>query len=129
MFRVRNVIKEVSAKRESVAEEMYLWGYQSVGGKSEAIDYKEAKRLLLEAEALSNLPIERQIQDIGEELKRFELMKPQFVELASQRADLLVESHSRFKELIGGRRYEKATPILPPDVMGVYILMPKPKAL
>ena len=129
MFRVRNVIKEVSAKRESVAEEMYLWGYQSVGGKSEAIDYKEAKRLLLEAEALSNLPIERQIQDIGDELKRFELMKPQFVELASQRADLLVESHSRFKELIGGRRYEKATPILPPDVMGVYILMPKPKAL
>jgi hypothetical protein len=56
-------------------------------------------------------------------------MKSQFVELASQRADLLVEAHSRFKELIGGRRYEKATPILPPDVMGVYILMPKPKAL
>ncbi|MFY8078826.1 MAG: hypothetical protein ACOVMJ_09560, partial [Flavobacteriales bacterium] len=129
MFRVRNVIKEVSAKRESVAEEMYLWGYQSVGGKSEAIDYKEAKRLLLEAEALSNLPIQRQIQDIGEELVRFESMKSQFVELASQRADLLVEAHSRFKELIGGRRYEKATPILPPDVMGVYILMPKPKAL
>jgi hypothetical protein len=129
MFRVRNVIKEVSAKRESVAEEMYLWGYQSVQGKSEVIDYKEAKRLLLEAEALSNLPIPRQIQDIGEELVRFESMKAQFVELASQRADLLVEAHSRFKELIGGRRYEKATPILPPDVMGVYILMPKPKAL
>ena len=33
------------------------------------------------------------------------------------------------KELVGGRRFEKATPVLPPDVMGVYILMPKPKSL
>lgn len=129
MFRVRNVIKEVAANRESVAEEMYLWGYRSVSGNMETIEYKEAKNLLIEAKALSNLPIERQTQDIQEELKRFEAMKPQFIELANQRADTLVEAHSRFKELIGGRRYEKATPVLPPDVMGVYILMPKPKAL
>jgi hypothetical protein len=56
-------------------------------------------------------------------------MKSQFIELANKRADNLVEAHGRFKDLIGGRRYEKATPVLPPDVMGVYILMPKPKAL
>ena len=59
----------------------------------------------------------------------FNDIKPQFMQLASDRADKLVEAHSRFKELIGGRRYEKATPILPPDVMGVYILLPKPKSL
>ena len=129
MFRVRNVIKEVAAHRESVAEEMYLWGYRSNAGSMETIEYKEAKNLLMAAKALSNLPVERQVQDIQEELKRFDTMKPQFIELANQRADNLVEAHGRFKDLIGGRRYEKATPILPPDVMGVYILMPKPKAL
>lgn len=129
MFRVRNVIKEVAAVRESVAEEMYLWGYRSNAGNMETIEYPEAKRLLMEAKALSNFPIERQKQDIQEELLRFESMKPKFIELANQRADKLVESHGRFKDLIGGRRYEKATPILPPDVMGVYLLMPKPKAL
>ena len=129
MFRVRNVIKEVAAHRESVAEEMYLWGYRSNAGSMETIEYKEAKNLLMAAKALSNLPVERQVQDIQEELKRFDTMKPQFIELANQRADNLVEAHGRFKELIGGRRYEKATPVLPPDVMGVYILMPKPKAL
>lgn len=129
MFRVRNVIKEVAAHRESVAEEMYLWGYRSNNGGTETIEYPEAKRLLMDAKALSNLPIERQKQDIQEELKRFDGMKPQFIELANQRADNLVESHGRFKELIGGRRYEKATPVLPPDVMGVYILLPIPKAL
>jgi hypothetical protein len=56
-------------------------------------------------------------------------MKPQFMELAGERAEKLVEAHGRFKELIGGRRYEKATPVLPPDVMGVYVLIPQPKAL
>lgn len=129
MFRVRNVIKEVAAHRESVAEEMYLWGYRSNAGSMETIEFPEAKKLLMEAKAMSNLPIARQKQDIQEELLRFDSMKPQFIELANRRADNLVDAHSRFKDLIGGRRYEKATPILPPDVMGVYILLPKPKAL
>lgn len=129
MFRVRNVIKAVAAHRESVAEEMYLWGYRSNAGNMETIEYKEAKKLLAEAKVLSNLPAERQKQDIQEELKRFDAMKAQFIVLANQRADNLVEAHDRFKDMIGGRRYEKATPVLPPDVMGVYILIPKPKAL
>jgi superfamily II DNA or RNA helicase len=129
MFRVRNVIKEVAAKRESVAEEMYLWGYRSNAGNIEIVDYKEAKQLLLEARALTNLPLERQVQDIRDELLRFNNMKSKFIELASKRADNLVEAHSRFKDLIGGRRYEKATPILPPDVMGLYLLVPKPRAI
>jgi hypothetical protein len=127
MFRVRNVIKEVASKRESVAEEMYLWGYRA--GSGETLDYPEAKKLLMEIVPLSNIPPERQRQDIQNELTRFETLKPKFLELATQRADNLIEAHSRFKELIGGRRYEKATPILPPDVMGVYVIIPKPQAL
>lgn len=129
MFRVRNVIKEVASTRESVAEEMYLWGYRNQNGKSETLDYKEAKTLLNNAKVLSNLSAERQEADIALELARFEQIKPQFMQLAEERAENLVAAHSRFKELIGGRRYEKATPVLPPDVMGVYILLPKPKAL
>lgn len=129
MFRVRNVIKEAGSKKESVAEEMYLWGYQAKGDQREFLDYKEGKRLLMESPALSNLAKERQMQDIENEMKRFNTLKPEFLKLAEERADKLVEAHSRFKELIGGRRYEKATPVLPPDVMGVYILIPKPKAI
>jgi superfamily II DNA or RNA helicase len=129
MFRVRNVIKEVSSVRESVAEEMYLWGYHKNNGEIESLDYKVSKQLLMEANVLSNLSKERQEADITDELKTFDSIKSHFMELASERADKLVEAHSRFKVLIGGRRYEKATPILPPDVMGIYILLPKPKAL
>jgi rubrerythrin len=129
MFRVRNVIKEVASKKEAIAEEMYLWGYKSLNGNLKVLDYKQAKDLMSSAKSLSNLSKQRQQEDLEAELKNFETMKPQFIELASERAEKLVEAHSRFKELVGGRRYEKATPVLPPDVMGVYILMPKPKAL
>ncbi len=129
MFRVRNVIKEVGSSKESVAEEMYLWGYRTVNGTIETLEYKEAKELLANVNTLSNLSAERQQEDIRLELLRFQELKTQFMDLANQRAEKLVEAHGHFKELIGGRRYEKATPILPPDVMGVYILLPKPKAL
>jgi hypothetical protein len=129
MFRVRNVIKEVHSSRESISEEMYLWGYRNAGAAMETLDYATAKDLLLHARSLGNLSIERQQRDIAEELQRFETMKPHFLQLANHRADQLVEAHSRFKTLVGGRRFEKATPVLPPDVMGVYILVPKPKDL
>lgn len=129
MFRVRNVIKEVSSKREVISEEMYLWGYDGIGDQIKPIDYKRAKQLLLEVRSVQDIPIERRRTDLDREMKKFEQLKPQFIEVATQRAENLIEAHGRFKDLVGGRRYEKATPVLPPDVMGVYILMPEPKAL
>lgn len=129
MFRVRNVVKEVRSKNESVAEEMCLWGYSEQNGDLQAIDFKEAQNLVAKAIPLSNLPLERQQQLLDQELHSFENKKDAFIAIAAERADKLVEAHGRFKALIGGRSYEKSTPVLPPDVMGVYILLPKPKAL
>lgn len=127
MFRVRNVIKEVASKKEVIAEEMYLWGYEGSGSDARTMDYKEAKELLLNAKSLGNIPIEKQQDDLQRELKHFEELEKQFHNLAVERAENLVKAHGRFKELVGGRRYEKTTPVLPPDVMGVYILIPQPK--
>jgi superfamily II DNA or RNA helicase len=129
MFRVRNVVKEIRSKNESVAEEMYLWGYTENTNDLEPIDFEQAQDLLNGAIPLSNLPIEQQQQLLKAELKSFKEKTEAFIEIATQRADKLVEAHGRFKTLIGGRSYEKSTPVLPPDVMGVYILLPKPKAL
>ena len=129
MFRVRNVVKEVRSKNESVAEEMYLWGYTENSEGLQPIDFTKAQHLLNKAIPLSNMALEQQQQLLNAELKSFETKKDAFIELATQRADKLVEAHGRFKTLIGGRSYEKSTPVLPPDIMGIYILLPKPKAL
>ncbi|MEG0928703.1 MULTISPECIES: helicase-related protein [Weeksellaceae] len=129
MFRVRNVVKELRSKQESVAEEMYLWAYQNRESDTISIPFKEAKALLMEAIPLTNESRESQQQQIQEELEGFANKKDIFIDIATERADKLVEAHGRFKKLIGGRSYEKSTPVLPPDVMGVYILLPKLKAL
>ncbi|MCD8741979.1 DEAD/DEAH box helicase [Mucilaginibacter roseus] len=129
MFRVRNVVREVRSSNESVAEEMYLWGYTKDENSLKTISFTDAKNLLMNAVPMSNLSLEMQQTQIGEELKSFADKKDIFIKLATERADKLVEAHGRFKELIGGRSYEKSVPVLPPDVMGVYILLPKPQDL
>ncbi|MCA1760571.1 MAG: helicase, partial [Bacteroidales bacterium] len=70
MFRVRNVIKEVASKKEVIAEEMYLWGYEGSGQDARSIDYSEAKELLLNAKSLRNISIEKQKDDLTRELKQ-----------------------------------------------------------
>lgn len=129
MFRVRNVVREVRSTNESVAEEMYLWGYLNNNGQPDTILFNDAKKLLMDAVPQSNLPLQMQQTQIDTELASFNDKEDIFIKLATERADKLVEAHGRFKELIGGRSYEKSVPVLPPDIMGVYILLPKPKNL
>ena len=128
-FRVRNVIREVSGKREVISEEMCLWGYRGSGEDAVILSFDEAKNLLLEARSAENLSIEMQRDLFDSEKALFDSMTPMFTKEAEQRAEHLVEAHGRFKELVGGKRYEAVYPVLPPDIMGVYVLYPVPKAL
>ncbi|MBL7138673.1 MAG: DEAD/DEAH box helicase [Bacteroidales bacterium] len=128
-FRVRNVIKEVKGSHEVISEEMYLWGYAGSGEDAKILDYVEAKQLLKEASSTTGLPIELQETAFTGELKIFQEKESQFYTLAEERANHLVEAHGRFKDLAGGKRYEAVYPVLPPDIMGVYILNPVPKEL
>lgn len=126
-FRVRNVIREVNAKREVISEEMYLWGYNNNG----TLDYPEAKQLLLEAQSSKDIAFPRQEALFQQEMQAFQNKEQEFNQVAEHRAENLVKAHCRFKSLLDnkGRAYEAVHPVLPPDVMGIYILMPKPKAL
>ena len=127
-FRVRNVIREVQGSREVISEEMYLWGYSGSGENSRTLTYAEAKRLLLEARPVANLSLEQQTERWKREESAFKEHEPEFNALAEARAKHLVEAHGRFKTLVGGRRFEAVHPVLPPDIMGVYILVPQPTA-
>jgi hypothetical protein len=127
-FRVRNVIKEVDSSREVISEEMYLWGYRN-GSAQETLSYAEARELLTTAQSVAGLQLDFQQRTFEEEMKQFEKLEPAFRSLAELRAMKLVEAHGSFKELVGGKRYEAVHPVLPPDVMGIYILLPKPKEL
>lgn len=128
-FRVRNVIKEVQSKIENISEELYLWGFEGSSPGGKALDYDNCKSLLFEAESIQNLSLERQEDVFRNQVRLFDEKLDQFKEVAEKRAINLVEAHGRFKTLVGGKRYEAVHPILPPDILGVYVFLPQPKKI
>lgn len=125
-FRVRNVIREVLGKQENISEEMYLWGFEGSNPDSRTLEYTECKQLLFEAISMKQLSLERQKSELLSRLEIFGKREHQFIKLAEDRATELVKAHGRFKTLVGGRRYEAVYPILPPDILGVYVFIPTP---
>jgi len=125
-FRVRNVIKEVQSKVENISEEMYLWGFEGLSKGGDILDYVSCKKLLFEAESAQNLSKERQIDTFNHQMSLFQGRLDEFVAIAEERSVQLVEAHGRFKKLVGGKRYEAVHPILPPDILGVYVFLPTP---
>jgi len=123
-FRVRNVIREVDSLREVIAEEVFLWGYTSQGEEAHVLSTEECKHLLFEARSAENMPLQSQINEFSHEQTLFAEKAEAFTEVARQRADELVKAHGRFRTLVGGKSYETVVPVLPPDILGVYILKP-----
>lgn len=125
-FRVRNVIREVSKKQEMVSEEMFLWGYEQTPDGINAIDLDQCKTLMHTTSAL-DISSERQDIIFEKELKHFEDLHPDFIKVVEKRSDELKNAHTRFAKYIGAKQFEAVTPVLPPDILGVYVLIPNPK--
>lgn len=125
-FRVRNVIREVSKQHQMVSEEMFLWGYEQTPDGIHALDIDQCKILLHTSSAL-DISSERQGIIFEKELKHFETLHPDFIKVVAKRSDELVNAHTRFAKYIGAKRFEAVTPVLPPDILGVYVLIPNPK--
>jgi superfamily II DNA/RNA helicase len=125
-FRVRNVIREVGKQHEMVSEEMFLWGYKQADNGIEALDIDECKRLLHTANAI-DISETRQKILFESELKHFEELHPDFIKVVETRSNELVDAHMRFAKYLGAKRFEAVTPVLPPDILGVYVLIPNPK--
>jgi hypothetical protein len=125
-FRVRNVIREVSKKQEMVSEEMFLWGYEQTTAGIKTLTVDECKKLL---HTTSALDVTRQRQEIifEQELIHFKSLHPDFIKVVEDRSNELVKAHTRFAKYIGAKRFEAVTPVLPPDILGVYVLIPNPK--
>jgi len=125
-FRVRNVIREVSKQHEMVSEEMFLWGYEQTPDGIHALDLDQCKTLLHSSSAF-DISTERQEIIFEKELQHFEELHPDFIQVVANRSDELVNAHTRFAKYIGAKRFEAVTPVLPPDILGVYVLIPNPK--
>lgn len=124
-FRVRNVIEEQLKTNQIVAEEMLLWGYEGNPNKKVFIDYNKAKELLITVQGTTNISNQEQTHWLDEEMSVINKMGGTFDSLAIERANHLVEAHDRFRSVVGGTKYRAVEPVLPMDIMGVYVLIPE----
>ncbi|MGC4035225.1 MAG: helicase-related protein [Chitinophagaceae bacterium] len=129
-LRVRNVIAEQPNNKEIVAEEMWLWGYTGGIASKQFVSKETAMNLLLTAKATQNLELGEQSYWLNEEMDwviEEKSFRAKTDEVALERANHLVDAHTRFKKLVSGNKYKVVEPVLPMDVLGIYILLPEVK--
>jgi len=126
-FRVRNVIAEQTSNRQFVAEEMWLWGYRGKISDNNFVLFDEAKELLMNAPVTHNIETPEQQYWLNDELS-WVTNETEFRSITDPvawiRANKLVDSHSRVRKLLKTGNYKPVEPILPMDVLGIYILLP-----
>jgi len=127
-LRVRNVIAEQPSNKQIVAEEMWLWGYEGEVNQKNFLTKDASLNILMTVKASQNMEEPEKAHWLNEEMqwvKEETLFRKQTDEVALERAHHLVESHTRFKKLVSGNKYQVVEPVLPMDVLGVYILLPE----
>ncbi|MBZ0168147.1 RNA polymerase-associated protein RapA [Candidatus Methylomirabilis lanthanidiphila] len=124
LFRCRNVIEQSKAGHKIVAEEMLLWGWRGTPQQKEFLDHAEAKKLLAEARASSDLSPQARAGFLENELTLLTGLRAEFDAIAEQQSKRLVDAHERFSALMDRQRFQVVYPVLPMDLLGVYILLP-----
>ena len=125
LLRCRNVIEQSSAGHRIVAEEMLLWGWKGAPTERAFVDHPEAKRLLAEARASSELSPQARAAFLGDELELLDDLKDEFDRVAEQQSAKLVAAHERFSAFLDKQKFQVVHPVLPMDLLGVYILLPE----
>ena len=125
LFRCRNVIEQSKGGHKIVAEEMLLWGWRGTPDDREDLCQEQVSLLLSNVRASSNLSAEACASFLENELGILGRLDEAFNELAEARSKRLVAAHERFSALMDKQRYQVVYPVLPMDLMGMYILLPE----
>lgn len=125
LLRCRNVIEESRGPSRIVAEEMLLWGWRGAPQRREFIGSDVARPLLASARASGDLSAQARAGFLENELRLLSAMQPEMDALAERRSQQLVAAHERFSALMDKRRFQVVYPVLPMDLLGVYILLPE----
>jgi len=125
LFRCRNVIEQSKGGHQIVAEEMLLWGWQGAPAECEFLNHEQSRQLLREARASSNLSNEARASFLENEMALLGHLDDEFNALAEEQSKRLVAAHERFSALMNKERFQVVYPVLPMDLMGVYILLPE----
>lgn len=104
---------------------MLLWGWRGAAEQKEFLDHAAAKALLIEVRASSDVSPQARANFLENELKLLASLDAEFAVIAEGQSKRLVEAHERFSALMDGKRFQVVYPVLPMDLLGLYILLPE----
>ena len=125
LFRCRNVIEQGKGGHQIIAEEMLLWGWRGTPQEREFLDHPTARTLMTEARASSDLSPQARASFLKNELALLGSLGGAFDQVAEQQSKRLVDAHERFSSLMDKQRFQVVYPVLPMDLLGVYVLLPE----
>jgi superfamily II DNA or RNA helicase len=125
LLRCRTVLAVGENKHQLVAEEMLLWGWRGAPARGDVVPHAAAQALLAQAQAVSELSPQARASFLGHELQHLERVREPLAALAGQRAQGLLRAHQRFSALVQAQRCRVVEPLLPMDVLGLYVLLPE----
>ncbi len=125
LFRCRNVIEQAKGGRQIVAEEMLLWGWRGPPTDREFLNHEQSRELLRVARASTDLSREARASFLKNEIGLLDGLEAEFAVLAEEQSKRLVAAHERFSALMEKHRFQVVYPVLPMDLMGVYLLLPE----
>jgi hypothetical protein len=104
---------------------MLLWGWRGTPQQKEFLDHGEAKALLGAARASSDLSAQARGSFLENELKLLHTLDADFATVAEAQSKKLVAAHERFSALMDHEKFQVVYPVLPMDLLGIYILLPE----
>ena len=132
LFRCRNVIEQARDSSRNthqphqiVAEEMLLWGWRGTAEECQFLDHPEARSLLQTARAASELSPQSRANFLTQELASLTGLDAEFNRIAEEQSRRLVAAHERFSALLDKHRFQVVYPVLPMDLLGIYLLLPE----
>lgn len=124
LLRIRNVISDKTRVKEFLAEEVYLTGYAGEPSKKKFLDYDTSKNLITNAKIEATVDDATRNKLLSIALNDYTSLHEHLMQLTAERSNKLVDAHERFRKAVGGEKYKVVEPVLPPDLLGIYIILP-----
>jgi hypothetical protein len=124
-FRYHILTKRGEVEQELLAEDCQLLAFAGSPQNAQWLDNSVAEELLL-AQPDANVHAEQARVFLQRVLDDFDVLRPHLNEVAVQRGEELLEQHRRVRTAARMQGVsQRVEPQLPPDVLGVYVYLPK----
>ncbi len=132
VLRIRHLIHEASGpspepRPPMLAEEVALVGYRGTPEAPSWLAPDEVERLIRGARPVANVAPQQAATWLLGVQATLGTLGPHLEVIAQERAAAVLESHTRVRRAAGLRiRGRRVEPHLPPDVLGIYVMVPPP---